>query len=429
MVRLLLALALILAVLAGTIAALNLRDEDPVGEIQSADAAKFAEPALIERGRYLALVGNCAACHTARGGQAYAGGTGIATPFGTVYASNLTPDPATGIGSWSASHFWRAMHNGRSRDGRLLYPAFPYTDYTRVTREDSDAIYAWLRTLPAVERRTTPNALRFPYNSQMALAVWRALFFEPQAHEADAGRSAQWNRGSYLVNGLGHCAACHSGRNLFGATSGTLDLSGGLIPMQNWYAPSLQAPDEAGVADWEMRDIVDLLGKGQSRRGSVIGPMAEVVFRSTQYLSSADLGAIAVFLKDLPQAPARERPQAAAGAFDATVQQGAKVYEDNCAGCHGKQGEGVPGVYPPLAGNRAVTMDPPANVVQIVLGGGFAPATAANPRPYGMPPYATALSDADIAAVLTMIRASWGNNGRPITTVDVHRYRSGSTGG
>jgi mono/diheme cytochrome c family protein len=429
MIRLLLALAIIVALLAGAVAALNLRDEHGVDEIQSADAARFADPALVERGRYLALAGNCAACHTARGGEAYAGGTGIATPFGTVYASNLTPHPETGIGSWSASHFWRAMHNGRSRDGRLLYPAFPYPSYTRVTRDDSDAIYAWLRTLPAVERRNTPNALRFPYNSQAALAVWRALFFEPQHHEADAGRTAQWNRGSYLVNGLGHCSACHAGRNLFGATSGTLDLSGGLIPMQNWYAPSLQAASEAGVADWALRDIVDLLGKGQSRRGSVIGPMAEVVFRSTQHLSPPDLEAIAVFLKDLPQAPAPPGPPAPAGAFDATVQQGRKVYEDHCADCHGGRGEGVPGVYPPLAGNRAVTMDPPANVVQVVLGGGFPPATAGNPRPYGMPPFATALGDGDIAAVLTMIRASWGNNGRPVTTVDVQRYRSGRTGG
>jgi len=428
MARLLLALVLIVAMLAGAVAALNLRDEDPVAEIQPADAARPEDQAVIDRGRYLALAGNCAGCHTARGGEPYAGGTGIDTPFGTVHASNLTPDAATGIGEWSASHFWRAMHNGRSRDGRLLYPAFPYPNYTRVTREDSDAIYAWLRTLKPVVRPNTPDTLRFPYNIQWSLAVWRALFFEPGIHEPQADRSAPWNRGAYLVNGLGHCNACHSGRNLFGATSGTLDLSGGLIPMQNWYAPSLEAADEAGVADWELRDIGDLLGKGVSRRGSVSGPMADVVFRSMQHLSPQDLQAVAVFLKDLPQAPPRSRPEAAAGAFDATVQQGRKLYEANCADCHGAQGEGVPGAYPPLARNRAVTMDPPSNVVRIVLGGGFAPATAGNPRPYGMPPYATALNDAEIAAVLTMIRASWGNNGSPVTTLDVHRYRSGRGG-
>ena len=258
--------------------------------------------------------------------------------------------------------------------------------------------------------------------------MWRALFFEPGTPEHAAGRSAQWNRGAYLVNGLGHCNACHSGRNLFGATSGTLDLSGGLIPMQNWYAPSLEAADQASVADWEVRDIVDLLGKGVSPRGSVIGPMAEVVFRSTQHLPAADLEAVAVFLKDLPQS---SRGAAAGDGIRRRrlrrhPAEGRKVYEANCAACHGDQGEGLPGAYPPLARNRAVTMDPPANLVRIVLGGGFAPATAGNPRPFGMPPYATALSDAQIAAVLTMIRASWGNDGGPVNTVDVHRYRDGS---
>lgn len=426
MIRLLLAMLLIVAVLAGAVAALNLRDEDPVAELAAGERDKTPDPAMVERGRYLALAGNCAGCHTARGGEPYAGGSGIETPFGTVYASNLTPDPVTGIGEWSASHFWRAMHNGRSRDGRLLYPAFPYPNYTRITREDSDAIHAWLRTLEPVARPNTPNTLRFPYNSQLSLAVWRALFFEPGTQEHEAGRSAQWNRGAYLVNGLGHCNACHSGRNLFGATSGALDLSGGLIPMQNWYAPSLQAAHEAGVADWAVADIVDLLGKGVSQRGSVIGPMAEVVFRSTQHLSPTDLEAVAVFLKALPQtSPSPDRSTPSAGAFEATVQQGRKVYESACAGCHGDEGKGVPGAYPPLAGNRAVVMDPPANLVRIVLGGGFAPATHGNPRPYGMPPYATALSDSDIAAVLTMIRTSWGNNGGPLTTVDVRRYRSG----
>jgi mono/diheme cytochrome c family protein len=426
MIRLLLAILLIVAVLVGAVGALNLRDEDPVVELAAAERNQPPDPALVERGRYLALAGNCASCHTARGGEPYSGGSGIETPFGMVFASNLTPDPETGIGEWSASHFWRAMHNGRSRDGRLLYPAFPYPNYTRITREDSDAIHAWLRTLEPVARPNTPNTLRFPYDSQLSLAVWRALFFEPGTQERESDRSEQWNRGAYLVNGLGHCNACHSGRNLFGATSGTLDLSGGLIPMQNWYAPSLQAANEAGVADWEVTHIADLLGKGVSPRGSVIGPMAEVVFRSTQYLSAADLEAVAVFLKALPQTSVPSSSNApAAGAFEATMQQGRKVYEFECAGCHGKQGEGAPGIYPPLAGNRAVTLDPPANLVRIVLGGGFAPATAGNPRPFGMPPYATSLSDGDIAAVLTMIRASWGNNAGPLTTVDVRRYRSG----
>ncbi len=428
MIRLLLALILIVAALAAGVLALNLRGEDPV-EPLSADAGAAASPgadaAQVERGKYLALAGNCVGCHTERGGRPYAGGTGIETPFGTVFASNLTPDRETGIGNWSASEFWRAMHTGRSRDGRLLYPVFPYPNYTRISREDSDAIYAWLRTLAPVARTNTRHSLRFPYDTQAALAVWRALFFKPETHEEEPGRSAEFNRGAYLVTGLGHCNACHASRNLFGATTGTLDLSGGLIPMQNWYAPSLAAPDQAGVADWKVEEIVQLLGTGVSPRASVLGPMAEVVFRSTQHLSPTDLHAIAVFLKALPQTPAAPRPESLSpsGPFGATMQQGSKVYEANCAGCHGDHGEGRPGAYPPLAGNRAVMMDPPANLVRIVHAGGFPPATAGNPRPFGMPPYATVLSDAEMAAVMTMIRNSWGNSGTPINTVDVQRYR------
>jgi mono/diheme cytochrome c family protein len=431
MKRLLVALLLVVVAATAALVALNLRDEDPVHDIDAAAADPAADAALVERGRYLALAGNCAGCHTARGGADYAGGVGIETPFGTVFASNLTPDRETGIGTWSASHFWRAMHNGRSRDGRLLYPVFPYPNYTHVSREDSDAIHAWLRTLPPVTRPNTAHTLRFPFDTQVALAAWRALFFQPGIQEPDPGRSAQWNRGAYLVNGLGHCNACHSGRNLFGATTGTLDLSGGLIPMQNWYAPSLSAPDEAGVAHWQTGDVTKLLATGVSPRGSVLGPMAEVVFRSTQYLLQADLEAIAVFLKALPQTAARDGEPAASptGPLAATLAQGARVYEDQCAQCHGKEGQGVPGAYPPLAGNRAVLMDPPANLVRIVLGGGFAPATAGNPRPFGMPPYATSLSDREIAAVLTTIRNSWGNGATPVTTADIHRYREGSAPG
>ncbi len=410
MKRLLMALLVIACALAAGVAALNLRGEDPVTELDTGRAGSPADAGDIERGRYLALAGNCAGCHTARGGARYAGGTGIDTPFGTVYASNLTPDRETGIGNWSPSEFWRAMHNGRSRDGRLLYPVFPYPNYTRITRSDSDAIYAWLRTLTPVARPNSAHALRFPYDSQAALAVWRALFFQPGTQEPDPARDARWNRGAYLVNGLGHCNACHAGRNFLGATSGTLDLSGGLIPMQNWYAPSLASPREAGVAHWPEDEVVRLLATGISSRGSVLGPMADVVFGSTQHLRPADLEAMAVYLKALPQAAAGSAtapaPAGSAGALAATLERGARIYDDHCAQCHGEQGQGIAGAYPALAGNRAVVMEPPANLVHVVLGGGFAPATAGNPRPFGMPPYATILSDAEISAVITTIRNS-----------------------
>ena len=414
----LVAFAIVLLALAAWVAALNVRDE---ADIPRTVKPFEATPGQIERGAYLALAGDCAGCHTARGGAAYAGGRGIDTPFGTVYAPNLTADAKTGIGDWSAAEFWRAMHNGRARNGRLLSPAFPYPSFTQVTREDSDAIHAYLRNIAPIEQHNRPHTLRFPYNTQAALAVWRALFFEPGVFEPEAGRSAEWNRGAYLVRGLGHCIACHSSRNALGASIGKLELSGGLIPMQGWYAPSLASADEAGVADWKIEQVVDLLKSGVSDHGSVIGPMAEVVARSTQHLSEQDLGAMAVFLKELPQARTRTRSNEAPDT--GVLERGGKIYAKNCAECHGDQGQGAMRAYVPLAGNRAVTMPVATNLIRIVQSGGFAPSTAGNPRPYGMPPFGQELNDADIASVLSYIRASWGNDAAPVSTLDVHRAR------
>jgi mono/diheme cytochrome c family protein len=343
-----------------------------------------------------------------------------------VFTSNLTPDDKTGIGAWSSSHFWRAMHNGRSKDGRLLYPAFPYTSYTQVTREDSDAIFAYLGSLPAVVQPNQPHTLRFPYQSQAALAVWRALYFSPGAYEADTARTAEWNRGAYLVKGLGHCAACHTARNALGASDEGLDLAGGLIPMQNWYAPSLTSPYEAGVSDWDKQHIVSLLKNGVSPRASVTGPMAEVVQRSTQYLNDADLGAMAQFLKELPASHTAPPEPAAIKTQGESVERAAKLYEQHCAQCHGAKGEGIANAYPALAGNRAVAMGQASNLVQIVLNGGYAPATQGNPRPFGMPPFVLVLNDADMALVLTHVRQSWGNRASEITPVEVNRIRANS---
>lgn len=412
------ALVALLAFAAIALIVLNLRGEDP---LPKTPAAFNPTPAQVERGRYLALAGNCAGCHTARGGAPYAGGVGIETPFGTVFASNLTPHPEAGIGRWSAAHFWRALHNGRSMDGRLLYPAFPYPSFTRVTREDSDAIYAYLRTVPPAPARNLAHKLRFPYDTQAALAVWRALFFAPGAFVADPAKPAEWNRGAYLVDGLGHCIACHGTRNVLGATEEKLGLSGG--PIENWYAPSLNSKREAGVADWDTQHVVALLKTGTSPRGSVMGPMADVVYRSTQHLSEADLRAMAVFLRQLPQgAQSAAGNRTAAMRRDAGVMaRGAKIYDQQCAYCHGDAGQGAEGAYPALAGSRAVNMDSPVNLVQVLRRGGFLPATAGNPRPYGMPPFGHVLDDDGIAAVLTYVRGSWGNDAAPVTRSQIMR--------
>jgi mono/diheme cytochrome c family protein len=394
---------------------------------QAGEGAVFvAAPGQAERGAYLARAGNCAACHTARGGAAYAGGRAIATPFGTVFTSNLTPDAATGLGQWSAVDFWRALHEGRSKDGRRLLPACPYPNYTQVTRADADDLYAHLKSLPPVAQAHRPHALRFPYDTQVARAAWQLLFFRPGEFQPVPGQTAEWNRGAYLVRGLGHCAACHAERNAFGATQAPLALAGGMMPLQHWYAPSLAAATEAGVADWAAADVVALLKTGTSARGSVLGPMAEVVYRSTQHLTDADLRAMATYLMALPPvaAPVARTPVGAGAAADpAVLLQGRQLYEQHCANCHGDQGQGAAGAYPPLAGNRALTMASPANLVRVVVAGGYPPGTAGNPRPYGMPPFGHSLADAEIAALLSYLRSAWGHAAAPVSPLDVLKLR------
>ncbi len=385
------------------------------------------EAARIARGAYLARAGNCAGCHTERGGVPYAGGRGITTPFGTVYASNLTPDDETGIGRWSADDFRRALRDGRSKDGRALYPAFPYPQFTRVTRADADAIFAYLGSLPPVRRPNRAHALRFPFDRQIVLEAWRRLFFRPGDFVADPERPQAWNRGAYLVTGLAHCAACHARRNVFGAARDAGRFDGGLMPGGDWYAPSLHDPHQAGLADWPLAEIERLLGTGVAAGASVAGPMAEAVRHGTQHLEPADLRAIAVFLKDLPaDAPAGARARGPAQASGVPA-RGERGYGTHCAQCHGERGEGVPGAYPALAGNRAVTMDPPVNLVRIVAHGAFTPQTTGNPRPFGMPPFAQTLDDAELAAILSYVRNAWGNRASMLSAPEVSRYR-GSAG-
>ena len=386
------------------------RGDDP----EDGAAPDPLSPALIERGAYLARAGNCRDCHTPRGAGPYSGGRGIPTPFGTVYSSNLTPDAATGIGAWSAAEFRRALQHGRSRDGRLLYPAFPYDANTRVSAADADALWAYLRSLPAVAQANRPHALRWPYDTQAALALWRALYFRPGRFETQPQQTAEWNRGAYLVQGLGHCSACHAERNALGATRNAVGLAGGLIPLQNWVAPALGGEPADAVAQ--------LLQTGVADGAAMLGPMAEVVLHSTQHLSPADLLAMARYLQSLPRPvpPAR----AESTALPTHLERGAKVYDARCTQCHGADGRGVARAYVPLAGNRAVLQEPPANLVQVVLGGAFAPSTAGNPRPFGMPPFATELGDEDVAAVLSYIRNAWGNRAGEVMALDVQRWRS-----
>jgi len=410
--------ALLLLVVAAALVALAWPREEFIASASPSDHAPTQDN--IARGAYLARAGDCMACHTARGGVPYAGGRALDTPFGRLVAPNITPEPTTGIGNWTPDDFWRALHNGKSKDGRLLYPAFPYVNYTRVTRRDADALFAYLRTLPPVRQPNLPHELRFPYNQQLTLAGWRLLYFRPGVQQPDVSRDARWNRGAYLVEGLGHCAACHSTRNSLGATEGTL--GGGLIPTLGWYAPSLTSDAEAGLGNWSEAHIVQLLGTGVAPGASVTGPMAEVVVQSLQHMTKDDLGAMAAYLKSLPAASNGERP-AAPRPSEQTMRAGERLYGQHCATCHGERGEGK-GPYPTLAGNRALALSEPVNAIRVVLNGGFAPGTQGNPRPYGMPPFGHVLGDAEVAALVSFLRASWGNAAAPVSSAEVNRYRS-----
>ena len=386
--------------------------------------APNATTQVIDKGEYLARAGDCVACHTTPGGQEFAGGRAMPTPFGNLYVPNITPDEETGIGTWNADEFYRMMHTGVSRDGTLLYPAMPFASYTKVTREDSDAIYAYLMSVPPAKQKNRPHELRFPYNQRELLVGWRTLYFREGEYKPSPDKSAQWNRGAYLVQGLGHCAMCHTAVNALGGSSESKAFEGGMIPNQNWYAPSLTSNREAGLGNWSIKDISDLLQTGVSHRSTVYGPMAEVTYNSLQYLSDEDVQAMAVYLKELPQRDSEPPPTSQARLVSPNVMEvGRRVYAKQCAMCHGDEGKGHPPSYPPLAGNQSITMSSPVNSLRMVLNGGYPPGTKKNPRPHGMPPFSHVLNDDEVAAVVTYIRVAWENSGTPVTPAQSNELR------
>jgi mono/diheme cytochrome c family protein len=379
---------------------------------------------VINLGEYLARAGDCVACHTEPTGKAFAGGRAMATPFGNLYVPNITPDDETGIGQWTADDFYRMMHEGLGRDGTLLYPAMPFASYTKVTRADSDAIYAYLMSVPPVRQKNRPHELRFPFNKRELLVGWRTLYFKKGEYQPDPKQSAQWNRGAYLVEGLGHCAMCHTAINALGGSKEAQAFEGGMIPNQNWYAPSLTNNREGGLGEWSTRDIVDLLQVGVSLRGTVYGPMAEVVYHSLQYMSDEDTEAMAAYLRTLPQKDSGPAvPSSARLVQPSVMETGRQVYEKQCAICHRTDGKGWAPYYPPLADNQSITMASPVNSIRMVLNGGYPPGTRKNPRPHGMPPFAHLLDDAQAAAVVTYIRVAWNNTGTPVTPAQVNELR------
>ena len=368
-----------------------------------------------ERGQYLATAGNCMACHTRAGQAKFSGGRAISTPFGEVYSSNLTSDAKTGIGAWTPDEFWQALHHGRSRDGRWLYPAFPYPNYSRITRDDSDALLVYLKSITPVRQKTPEQRLRFPYNTQLALGVWRALYFRPKVYEVDKQHSTRWNQGAYLVEGLGHCAACHTPRGVLGNSLTSQSLAGARLPGSSWDAPPLTP--ESGRPTADPAATAELLHKGINATAVLSGPMAEVVGQSLQHLPVEDLVAMVDYIQSMsPSKPIkssgfRVNPKQAKQLRD----DGKPLYSKFCSDCHGENGEGQAYRYPALAGNQAVTAASANNAIQAVLFGGFGASTQENPRPYGMPPFAHQLSETEIAAVLSYLRSAWGNQATAIS--------------
>lgn len=381
------------------------------------DAAP-ADAATLARGEYLARIGNCGSCHTARGGIPFAGGRAFDTPWGTIHSSNLTPDPATGLGDWSREEFRHAMRHGVSRTG-LLYPVFPFASFARLDDADLDALHAWLGTLPPVAAPTPANRLDFPASWRGALLGWRMLSHRPGSDDRDDALSPASRHGRYLVEGIGHCASCHGRYDALGAVAADGRLAGGDMPGQGWYAPPL---DEAALARFDIGQLADYLRTGTSAHGAAYGPMAEAVYGGLRHLTPDDAVAMATYLKAVPA-----HPQATARPMSRRVldggELGAGLYATHCADCHGEDGRGDGRDHPPLRDAVAVRAPSPTNALRVVLHGAVPPATPGNPRPQTMPPFAQALSDDEIAAVVNHVRATWGTPARAVHAEDVGRAR------
>ncbi|GJD99146.1 c-type cytochrome [Methylobacterium isbiliense] len=364
---------------------------------------------LIRKGEALVTAGDCVACHTAPGGKPFAGGLYINFPggIGRLATPNITPDKETGIGTWSDAEFRRAMHEGITKDGSYLYPAFPFPWYTKVSDEDVAAIKAYLFSLAPVSAPRKPAEIAFPFSIRDGLLAWRLAFFTPGRFQPDPQASAQVNRGAYLVEGLGHCGACHNGSKLVGASQWSGYLEGGSI--DGWYAPNLSGDDREGLGGWSEDQLFTYLktGAAPGRAGVVAGPMRQVIEESLSKLSDEDVRAIAVYLKTLPAKPTYTPQQPSAFAQPATA-PGADVYVSHCVSCHRQDGKGVPGAIPALAGNGAVLAKGPETVIRVVLGGLSAKGDYAP-----MPAVGAGMSDADVAAVTNYVRQTFGNEAPP----------------
>jgi mono/diheme cytochrome c family protein len=377
----------------------------------SAPARAEPSPEDIAHGKMLVEAGDCGSCHTADPAKPFAGGKRIDTPFGAIYAPNLTPDRDTGIGAWSDEDFRRALREGTAPDGSRYYPAFPYPYFTKLTRDDIFAIRAYLATLTPFRNKAPQPELRFPFNYRILMRAWDYLFFRPGIFEADQNKSPAWNRGGYLVTGLAHCGGCHTPKNMFGADRRGHAFSGGLV--QGWFAPRLDGAARSGLKSWSVDDIVEYLQSGRNTKSHAGGLMREVVANSTSRMSDSDVRAIATYLKDLPAGS----PEADVIApTEAGMKAGSAIYARACVSCHEADGSGAPRIYPPLPGNALLQSGDPSSTLRIILDGAQTMTTPKAPNTGSMPAYSQ-LSDQQIADVTNYIRNSWGN-AAPVVTPD-----------
>lgn len=388
-----------------------------------------ADQGGVDRGRYLATAANCISCHTKAGGVPYGGGLAFHTDFGTLYSTNITSDPRHGIGAWSLAQFTRAMREGLDDQGQHLYPAFPYTAFTKMSDADIGDLYVYLKTVPASNQVAPANQLKFPFDRRELLGVWKKMFFEPGRFVARADRSAEWNRGAYLVEGPAHCGACHTPRNILGAEKPSQAYSGGVqydaVPggaVRRWAAVNLTSAN-GGLKAWGVSDVVGYLKTGHGERAGSFGPMNEVVINSTSRLNDADLHAMAVYIKSL--APIESGDAVSLSGRERGA--GETLYTIHCGTCHLPTGLGAtPGqdLGPPLAGSAVAQASDPASLINIILYGsqGVTPTPAKAWK--NMKPLYDAIDDEQVAAIANYVRSSFGNRGGEVSAQDVERQRS-----
>ncbi|MEZ2351811.1 c-type cytochrome [Caballeronia sp. RCC_10] len=380
-------------------------------------APKTSSPELVARGRYLTQAADCAACHTSTGGAPFAGGVKLESQFGTFHGTNITPDPKYGIGQWSADDFYAALHDGKTPKGKL-YPAMPYTSYRQMTPEDSDAIYAYLMSQKPAAVPNIGADLKFPYNVRFAVRFWDALFLKDQLPDASTGHSADWTRGRYLANALGHCTECHTPRGAFGQLQGAQTLQGGTLGRVG--APDI-TPAALAARGWTGPDLQAFFSTGFAKQGSAFSEMHPVVYLSTQHLNPDDLRALTVYLLgDAPPAPA---PMTVQSGDAAQLAAGRNLYLDSCAGCHGREGEGKPHVAVAMNQNSTLRQSDPRNLIVSMLDGIEAQAFPGIESMQHMPGFAGTYSDEQIAQLTNYLRATWGGQRSDVTADKVKSLR------